>query len=561
MRLVPEKCPAWAWIVPPLLLITVVAVYAVDVLQWDEWVIWGELLHKIKAGTFGLVDLAAQQNEQRNMAARVFGLLLLPFFKLNRFAEYGVNFLLAAASFWAAATLYGRTFKRRITPFAALIFSLLSFSLLQWEAFTFGANSSVLILPLGLWLGVLVASGGEPSLWRLWALALIGILPSFSFANGLFYWFCLAPLLYMQARKSGDVVRTLSIWGGLTALVWFLYFYSFRFPPQHPSLSGDLAAPFRMAGYFMAYLGSAVSSDKNLMPLAVVIGACSLGLLARLLWDLWRSDDRDQWQTAMPWLCVVLFTLFSAGVTALARSGFGLAQALESRYASYATPYWMALFVLFLLAWNRREKSTRRLILGRNFLVFCAGVFLLSTLLSFIVVHNRKPRFAAARKALFRLTRDSDLAEIFPDTAYLLKQLPVLLADRLSIYWDIKRFDEYGKSAQIGGTFEVMQNASAAQGRVRGVRLQGAVTRDRGAPFVLVVVGNKIVGVSMAHGGHWQLLLPTAWLPEGGVTVKAYVVLAGGEMIAPLAPEDGVGLAVTHGPEPDYRISEYFFIN
>ncbi|WP_338667710.1 hypothetical protein [Pseudodesulfovibrio methanolicus] len=560
MRLVPEKCPVWAWIVPPLLLIAVVAVYAVDVLQWDEWVIWGELLHKIKAGTFGLADLAAQQNEQRNMAARVFGLLLMPLFKLNRFAEYGVNFLLAAGSFWAAVVLYGRTFRQRITPFVALIFSMLSFSLLQWEAFTFGANSSVLILPLGIWLGVLIAAGGPPSLLRLSALAVVGILPSFSFANGLFYWFCLAPLLYMQARKSGNVVRTLSIWGGLTALVWFLYFYSFQFPPQHPSLSGDLAAPFRMAGYFMAYLGSAVSSDKNLMPLAVAIGACSLCLLGRLLWDLLRCDDRDQWRAAMPWSCVMLFTLFSAGVTALARSGFGLAQALESRYASYATPYWMALFVLFLLAW-KRDKTTHRLILGRNFLVFCAGVFLLSTLLSFIVIRNREPRFAKARKALFSLTSDSDLAPIFPDTAYLFKQLPMLLADRLSLYRDIKRFDEYDKEDKAGGAFSVVEKMIGAQGQVKGLLLQGVVTRDQSGVPVLIVVGNRIVGVSTTREEYWELFLPTAWLPEGTVMVRAYAVLEGGERIAPLAPEGGGGVAVAHGPEPEYSVSDYFFIN
>nr|WP_321258496.1 hypothetical protein [uncultured Pseudodesulfovibrio sp.] len=556
----PERCPIWAWIIPPIFLAVWVFSFSVDVLHWDEWIIWGKSLAKMKAGTFSLSDLAAQQNEQRNLAARVFGFLLMPIFKLNRFAEYGLNILLAAGAWWASVALYARTSHERTPQFVSLVFSMLVFSIVQWEAFSLGANSSVLILPLGVWLGALVATSGPPTVSRLLLLGVVGILPSFSFANGLFYWFCLAPIIFVQAKKTNGIWVPMVLWGAMTVAAWSGYFVGFESPGHHPSILSGLSSPFRFAGYFLAYMGGSISSDKNLYPLAIMVGGLSFPLMFLLAWREWKEGG-ERFSNALPWLCVALFSLMSAGVTALARCDFGIQQGLESRYATFSTPYWMALGALFAMAWERVDERDVFLRMGRRFLVTCCVVFFLSSILASIVVFNRQAGFERARVGLFTLTDDAGLQQIFPDTAYLMKLLPLFVEKRLSIYKGIKPFDEYSVDSIPIGSFRSEGMSTAAEGRVNGFLLRGEVQQGGVEQPVLIVVNSKVVGVSKANDRDWELFVPAAWLPEGTVEVVAYSILKTGDWVAPFTPVSGVPLNVVHGQEPEYTVTDYFFTN
>ena len=550
----PRRLPAWAWLVPPVLLAALVFTQAVDVLQWDEWTIWGEMLRKLDAGTFSLPDLAAQQNEQRNLAARLFGLLLMPAFQLNRFAEYGLNILLAGTGMLAAVKLYARTGTAPAPPRVWLIFSAFAFSLMQWETFTFGANSSVAVLPAALWCGLLTASGGAPTPLRLAALSLIGVLPSFSFANGLFYWFALLPVLWDRALRHGTLSRTLGLWGVMTVGAWLLYFAHFQSPGHHPSLLSDLAHPLDLVGYFLAYLGGAVSSDKNLSFLAMALGLGSLPLLTALVLADWRAGGTRR-ANMLPWLGGALFSLCSAGVTAVARSGFGVEQALESRYASFSTPYWMALFALAFMAWRQRRGATPNRF-ARPFLACTLGVFLLSSVLSAIVVHNRHDNFMRARRALFTLTDKDALKTLFPDTAYLMMQLPRLMQKRLSVYRDVPVAGKLEILEGTGGYFSLDGSGSAAQGRVPGITVRGTRTKNSGP--VLLMAGESVVGYLPEPDTQWRMFLPLANLPGEAARLKAFTGTAQG--LLPLAPEQGVPVQRGELPPVDYDYDRYFLI-
>lgn len=545
------RVPIWAWIVPPLLLVAAVFTLAVDVFHWDEWVIWGEMLHKLDNGTFGLTDLAAQQNEQRNLAARLFGLLLMPVFKLNRFAEYGLNICLAGIGMLAAVRLYAKTADSRPEAHVWLVFSMLSFSLLQWEAFTFGANSSVIILPTALWLGLLVAWSGVLTPLRLVSLGIIGILPSFSFANGLFYWFCLLPTIVLRARKTNYPKLALLSWVTMTVLVWTLYFLDFRSPGHHPSLLSGLQHPLQLIGYFLAYLGGGVSSDKNLFPLAILLGLSSLPLFGTMVFREWQAQGRRR-AAMLPWLGAALFTLFSAGTTALARCSFGIEQALESRYASFSTPYWMAIFALFFMAWKRREKSR----FSAWFLAFSLAVFLLSTVLSAIVVYNRHTPFIRARQALFSLTDEAALKTIFPDTAYIMMHLPLLMNKRLSVYRTVPVLNPNDLLPETGGEFALAGTETAAEGRVQGLMLHGALSDPESS--VILASGNRVVGYLPKTEGVWQIFVPLANLSQKNSRIMAYAVTDNG--LKQLAPTEGV--PVERGSQMPVRFTfhKHFFI-
>ena len=555
-----DRCPAWAWIVPPLLLALVVFGLSLDVFRWDEWVIWGELLHKLENGTFHLVDLAAQQNEQRNLAARLFGLMLMPLFKLNRFPEYGLNILIAGVGFLAAVRLYVHHGPARTKRLAWLLFSMFSFSILQWETFTLGANSSVAVLPAALWAGLLIATTGNLSLFRLLAVGAVGILPSFSFANGLFYWLAVLPVLVSRARRRGNATAVVVIWAIMTAGAWTLYFLDFASPGQHPSLLSGLAHPFEFASYFFAYLGGGVSSDKNLFPVAILLGLASLPLTAGLALREWRAGG-DRRECMLPWLGAILFTLCSAGVTTVARCAFGVEQALESRYASFSSPYWIALIGLFLQSRSHgRDRKADRLLPATSLtLAVSLAVFLLSTVLSTVVVYNRHDRFARARNALYALTDERPLLTIFPDTAYLMMQLPVLMQNRLSIYRNLKPLADYGHTAGTAGSFVIEGTAQAAEGRIPGLRLEGRL--EDGHRSVLLEAGGIVVGWLPDTGAEWEIFVPLANLPKGEARLRAYALDRGENTLTPLAPEAGFPVAVGALPPVAYDIGRYFFIH
>ena len=536
------------WVlVPPAVLLACLLLWGVDVLNWDEWIIWTRVLEKMRQGSFGLLDLAAQENEQRNLAARLIGLALLPAFGLNRWPEYLLNMLLAGACAFLAARLFRRVATDREPP--ALLFSLLAFSLLQWETFSVGINSSVLLPVLGIWLGSVLAWAGPPTAPRMAGLALVGVLPSFSFINGLFFWPCLWPLLLGRAETGAQRRLALLAWPLLGALVWAAYFAGYQSPGHHPSALAALASPLRLAGYFLAYLGGAVVSDRNLLPLAVLTGGFSLVLLTMLL----RAAARqDAWRTALPWLPVIGFGLCSALATAVGRSGFGLGQALESRYATFSSSYWMALAGLYFLLNTELPARTRTWL--RRGLACCLALFALSTILSAIVLRNHGLRQEAARQELYRLADASALQAIFPDPAYLASRLPLFLEKRLGPYHFLRPPAEYQRQSETAGTFQAAPGAGPAD-RGCGLRVSGQLDRAATLP-VLFEAGNTLAGVAMSDGqGRFELFLPDTALPLGPLTLQALVLEQ--NTLRPLRPEAGAS-AVNTPCDVEFHVDKKF---
>jgi len=549
-----------AALVPPLVLSLCVWLWAVDVLNWDEWTIWMGMLEKLQDGTFALPDLFSQQNEQRNLAARLFGLALLPVSGLNRLPECLLNIVLAGAACLCAVSLYHRTMGEGTPKAPTLAFSLLAFSLLQWESFSVGINSSVLLPPLGMLAGAALVAGPALTWGRLTAMILMGVVPSFCFVNGLFYWLCLAPAVALSSRE-GRAAKT-AVFLLVGAAMWVLYFYGYSAPGHHPSPLSSLLRPLQTIGYFLAYLGGALMGDKNLMPLAVLAGAAGLWLLWPPLRDALRDPGR--FRTLAPWLGVAAFSLLSAGATALGRSGFGPAHALESRYASFSTPLWMTIAALCAMRWRAAPpgRSTRAV------LACCLGLFLLGSVLSAVALRNRVPRLMAAREELFRLTDPRRLEAVFPDPAYVALKLPLLLERRLGPYRDIPLLAGAQVESAPAGGFS-LRPKMGIEGRVCGHLLTGSAKGQAGAAVLLAVSGRAAAVGRLEADGSFALFVPAAALPEGDITLKAFVLRPDGRSFAPLAPMDpmdpmnpmnGLALANIHCPPPPLNVEKYFHV-
>lgn len=556
-----------AALVPPAVLTLCVCLWAVDVLNWDEWTIWVGILEKLQAGVFSLADLVTQQNEQRNLAARLFGLALLPATGLNRLPECLLNIALAGAACLCALRLYARTAGEDAPPAPALVFSLAAFSLMQWESFSVGINSSVLLPPLGMLAGAALVAGPPLTWGRLAAIILAGVLPSFCFVNGLFYWLCLAPAVALASRQGRAAKTAVFLLAG--AAMWILYFHGYGAPGQHPSPLLSLRDPLRLAGYFLAYLGGALVGDRNLLPLAILAGGGGLWLLWLPLRGFLRDDLRDgprdgqelsgQLRRLAPWLGVAAFTLLSAAATALGRSGFGPGHALESRYATFSTPLWMTIAALHAMRWQAAPPSRRT----RAALACCLGLFLLGSVLAAVALRNRAPLLQAARQELYRLTAPRRIEAVFPDPAYVALKLPLLLERRLGPYRDILPLEDYRVEAIPAGSFSLRPEAGI-DGRVCGHLFTGAAEGQPGSAVLLAVAGGmtgRVAAVGRLEAdGSFALFVPAAALPEGETTLKAFVRGPDGRSLAPLAPADGIALANAHCPPPPLSVEKYFYV-
>ena len=581
-------------LVPLAFLCLCIALFGVDLLFWDEWVIWGKLVRALDHGQFQLSSLWAQQNEQRNFAARAVGLLLMPWYKLDRVPEFYCIILLTCVSFAALALQFARA-KRRfgvtggnwLFPFGALLL----FSTLQWQVFTVGVNTSIALTVACVLLGILVAAPRRMTPWRFAALGAIGLLGSFNFVNGLFYWILLLPFFVWDQ----SVKKHRMLWTGLFALLglaaWGAYFYGYTKPQHHPALGFVLAHPLEALGFFLTYLGAPFCSDQIPYPLPLAIGAA--GLLLGLLELGWFGLKRPtRLLELLPWLAILAFALMSDAATTVGRAGMGIqSHALQSRYIAFSNLFWIGLLAVHLAYKAERGRALPLLSPKREqyALVVLIGVFTVSTIMSVLVLFHRSQRFQETRDELFRLRNDSLLATNFPDTAYLKKLIPLYFSGRLSVYRDIGRFADYQPVELPGGQLLSAEALplDAASRRPAGVLLRGrARDPETGRPPEAVLLVNDNTVIFAAKPGlpplaadpapaehpakqsaeqlaehpeeYWSVFLPADYFPDPNAPLKAYALLADGKRIAPLAgsPAEARPPAPAY---PEFIYNQFFY--
>lgn len=115
-----------------------------------------------------------------------------------------------------------------------------------------------------------------------------------------------------------------ALWGVVTAALFGLYFYGYNTPAGHPSVLSVIGAePLLPIRFFFSFLGSP-------LPMPEVFGILSFGFFIYLTVRGYCVENRAVY-------AFLLFLFITAAVTSITRSGFGLDQALASRYKVVAS--------------------------------------------------------------------------------------------------------------------------------------------------------------------------------------------------------------------------------
>ncbi len=420
----------WAWILFPLvILVLCVARYFVDVPHSDMWSLV-PLIQKMHDGTLTLPDLlASTAGQHRPFFPKLWMLALARLSSWNLAYELAGNILLAAGFLLVMRRQLQRTFlsAARSQPIWLLpLISMILFSLQQsWLKGYRVPNFMSAFFPV---LGFFLLAGPNLFPFRFWAAFSLGVVSTLSMTNGLLSW----PIgfLILWAGDSGkrERVRSLWVWGLLSAGILGAYVLTYTWPPKSPTPFSALQHPFHFAWYLLSYLGS------PMLPLdtfrAGWLGATGILLCAWTGWNL-HKDQKISTKILLPYGAVIFYVLGTAVLTAIGRGSMGIEQILVSRYVPLSNLFWISILILLALRITGNPAQS-------GVAILCVlGIALLTLFGSFRAQEDfrrLRARLLLGRAELFRLQDDSKLRILHPKPDLVKKWTPILQKYRLSIF-------------------------------------------------------------------------------------------------------------------------------
>ena len=137
-----------------------------------------------------------------------------------------------------------------------------------------------------------------------------------------------------------------------------LYVFHYVKPAHHPPLAASrhlIDYYFYVAGFLGANLAPAGRRESLALP--VLLGTVLLAIYFLALLGIRAGRKSLVWKEAAPWLAIAAFAITSSGIAAVTRIGFGVTQALDSRYTTISLLFSVALIALVAIS-SRELRAT-----------------------------------------------------------------------------------------------------------------------------------------------------------------------------------------------------------
>ena len=336
----------------------------VDIPFGDQWELVPRLNH-LDAGTFTFHDVWQQHNENRIVFPILLMLGLAWATDWSVSVEIAVNVVLGMAIFAVYAVALRsmcRDAIRRPVPSAVAgwwalpVISLLVFSPAQWENWLWGWQMQIFMAVLGSVFGFCLLSGPGRSPRRFAAAIAAGLVSTYSVGSGLPFW--VVGLIALRLNPDQRTGRRLVIWLFASAIALGTYFIGYQQGPGHQSIRSNftnLDGIVKLVEYALTYLGAPVAGFQGTA--ARLAGALGLATFVGLL----ISTRMARTTGGFIFPCLIgIQAIADASMTALGRSGYGIDQAMSSRYQTIGAPFWIAIMLLAVLALHRQAVPQRR---------------------------------------------------------------------------------------------------------------------------------------------------------------------------------------------------------
>lgn len=422
--------------VPSVYILYLLTLYGMDAPFWDEWELVVYLV-KAHANTLTLSDLWMQHNEHRLFFPRLIMLAVAYPTNWNLKCHLYVNFAVAAIAFLFIYLLLRSTFDKQIPKWLLVASSFLIFSPVQWENWSGGLVILFFLNVLNIAAAAYLMNRWSGRWTGLVAAIVFAVIASYTISSGLLAWVALFPLFLRKSWKKEHVI----MWIFAFAITAAFYFLGYTKPAHHPSLLFFIHHPYEFAKYVFAYLGGPIARGWGTRG-SVCIGFVSLASLSAVIVYL-RRLDKDGFDKFLPWLATGAYALLSAVVTGVGRAGFGVKQALASRYTTGSTLFTIsAMVAVALLAYRYRMLNKKPL--TKNIVVYCVmaltvALYALSFLQGVSEFKSRKVETDSARVCVkdFESADDECLQVFYPEAAHLRQIIGLLSENGLleKIWW------------------------------------------------------------------------------------------------------------------------------
>jgi hypothetical protein len=431
--------------IPLAFLVGCIAKYSVNIPYWDQWDVV-PLFDHYYSHALSFQDVWRQHNEHR---------LVLPnliFLGLGLLTHFNVRFEMALAvviALLSYALIVRHACKAEeahgLQPSFRYFWAILSvylFSLGQWENWLWGFQIQWFLVVCFVICGAYVLANWRLNGRALVALSLLGILATFSLSAGIAFWplvFFALGLIVLKERPA-RAVWLLAAWALVSTAIVALYLLTYQKPAHHPQYALSLGSLPGLLSYVFVYLGTPLTMGVHQLNMARLVGAVGVVVLAALVVDGAVRQAPAIFRVRLFFLMLGCFAVAAAIITGIGRAGFGLAQAMASRYTSISVLLWVAIvFELYVYGVDRRTSGNALEAVGRwgaRCLVIglvCVGV--LRSVTSLEEARQWQAKLACGAEAAFYGVGSSCLGYLYPvPTAVVDLHLPVLERHGLSLF-------------------------------------------------------------------------------------------------------------------------------
>lgn len=363
-----QKLAVLLAIIPAVLLGILIVKYSINVPYWDQWYV-SSMFEKIDANSLTFQDLISQHNESRKLFPRLLfmGLAYLTGWDVRY--EMLVIFILAclvSVNLYRLSLITVKGSRLKLILLACLS-NMLIFSPIQWENWLWGIQVVVFSPIACLTTCIVVAYSNLNLRIKILIGIILSTISTFSYANGLLCWVLVLPVIALAKPKvCQDLVK--KNWLIIAWILGFisnavLYFYNYKKPSYHPSITAGVGHPLKVLNYFLAFLGAPLA--HNNLTVATIVGTLLIATFIFLVLYLLKFRNQNNLlHRTIGWLIIAGYTIISAAITSGGRVGIGVEQALSSRYATFAV--YLAIALIYLSAIIIEDAENRNILSGRN---------------------------------------------------------------------------------------------------------------------------------------------------------------------------------------------------
>ena len=321
-------------VLPSFLGAIYIKLFAINVVFWDQWELV-PLIEKLYTHTLTFSDLFAQHNEHRIFFPRIIMLGLAYITHYNTIVEMYFSWILVVITFIIIFKMYIQDFGKstsmmiKFIPIAWIMFSFRQITNILW-----GWQIQIYLCVLGFVASIYLLEKANKINYSFILAILSGIISTFSFVNGLLVW--PVGLIYIIISKRTNVRLFAAMWSIIGVLVWIIYFYDWTKPSHHPSLLFGIDHLTTSITYLIISVGSPLAFELGHAfgsGLIIMISLLILFIIGLNNKFTIGHNNRFIIENAK-WISFVLFSLLSSAALMVGRSGFGIEQALSSRYVT-----------------------------------------------------------------------------------------------------------------------------------------------------------------------------------------------------------------------------------